>query len=166
MEQTREQGIQKLQDLMKNVKFCMLTTVTAEGSLRSRPMTLQQTETDGDLWFFVDEHTPLADEIELQPKVNLSFASGSSFVSVSGTAHLRDDPSKKEELWNPAYKMWFPQGLADPDLVLLKIEAESAEYWDTPGTNVVYLFGMLKTLMTGKPPESVTEHEMLKLGSS
>lgn len=161
---TREQGIEKLRELMKDAKFCMLTTITSDGSLRSRPMTLQESETDGDLWFFTGEHTALADDIEQQPKVNVSFSSGSNFVSVSGTAHLRDDPAKKQELWQPAYKMWFPQGLEDPDLVLLKVEAESAEYWDTPGTNVVYLFGMLKTLVTGKPPESTTEHETLKLG--
>ena len=59
-----------------------------------------------------------------------------------------------------------PARFYDPDLVLLKIDAESAEYWDTPGTNVVYLFGMLKTLVTGKPPESITEHETLKLGNA
>ena len=164
--QTREQGIEKLRELMKDVKFCMLTTITADGSLRSRPMTLQQSETDGDLWFFMEEHSPLADEIEQNPKVNVSFANGDSFVSVSGKACMRDDPSKKKQLWQPAYKMWFPQGLDDPDLVLLKIDAESAEYWDTPGTNVVYLFGMLKTLVTGKPPESITEHETLKLGNA
>ena len=94
--QTREQGIEKLRELMKDVKFCMLTTITADGSLRSRPMTLQQSETDGDLWFFMEEHSPLADEIEQNPKVNVSFANGDSFVSVSGKS-LHAGRSLQEE---------------------------------------------------------------------
>ena len=34
---------------------------------------------------------------------------------------------------------------------LIRVEAESAEYWDTPTSAVVYAFGYLKALATGKP---------------
>ena len=72
-------------------------------------------------------------------------------MSLSGRAEVVHDASKAEELWNPIYKAWFPKGLDDPNLVLLKIKTERAEFWDSPSGKVVQLFGYVKALATGKP---------------
>jgi general stress protein 26 len=60
------------------------------------------------------------------------------------------DKQKAEELWNPAYKAWFPKGLDDPDLALLKVSATQAEYWDSSSSAVVHLVGFVKALATGE----------------
>ncbi len=44
-----------------------------------------------------------------------------------------------EELWRPAYRAWFPQGLDDPPLALLKMDVEQAEYWDMLSSTMVSL---------------------------
>jgi general stress protein 26 len=122
----KREKIEKLRGLIKDIDIAMLTTTDADGSLRSRPMGTQQAEFDGDLWFFTSADTTKVDEIERDNRVNVSYAAPKNrFVSVSGTAVLLNDREKMKELWSPIYKAYFPDGLDDPNLRLLKIEAES-----------------------------------------
>ncbi len=147
----RDEQIKKLAEMVKDIEFAMLTTVEPDGSLRSRPMATQKIEFDGDLWFFTRASAPKVDDIEREQNVNASFArpEGQQYVSVSGKARLVRDRAKIEELWNPAYKAWFPEGLDDPDLALLKVSAEKAEYWDGNSSVVAHLVGFVKAVATG-----------------
>jgi general stress protein 26 len=149
---THEQAIDKLADLIKDIKFAMLTTVDTEGVLRSRPMATQRTKFDGHLWFFTAERSPKVDQVKRDEHVNLAYADpdNNRYVSVSGTAMVVRDRAKAEELWNPAYKAWFPDGLEDPDLALLRVDVHSAEYWDSPSSPVVHAIGFVKALATGE----------------
>ena len=151
-QKTREESIKKLNELIKDMKFGMLTTIEEDGSLRSRPMALQRTEFDGDLWFFTKASAPKVDEVEHDRHVCVSFASPQDqhYVSMSGTARLVRDRQKAEELWNPFYKAWFPEGLDDPDLALLKVSVMKAEYWDSSSSAVVHLIGFVKAIATGQ----------------
>ena len=74
------------------------------------------------------------------------------YVSVSGNAFLVRDKAKAKELWNEALRTWFPQGLDDPDLALLRVTVDKAEYWDSPSSAMVHAFGYVKALVTGAPP--------------
>jgi len=156
--------VEKLAKLIKEIRFAMLTTVDGEGQLHSRPMATQSTEFDGYLWFFTGQSTPKVGEIQKEQYVNLSYASPehNRYVSVSGRAEIVRDRKKAEELWNPLLKAWFPKGLEDPELVLLKVRVERAEYWDSPSSAVVQLAGFLKAIVTGKPA-SGGENEKLDL---
>jgi len=151
MEDTRRESIEKVKGLIKDVEIAMLTTIDS-GVLRSRPMQTQEAEFDGDLWFFTGTDTHKADEIEKDNRVNVSYSSpaDNTYVSVSGTAALVSDREKIEELWNPILKAWFPKGLNDPTLVLLKVSVEQAEYWDASSSTVVQVVGFVKALVTGE----------------
>jgi len=104
----REQ--QKLKELIQGIKFAMLTTAEADGTVRSRPMATQEVEFDGDLWFFTYADAPKVEEVQHNQHVNVSYAAPdrNCYVSVSGTAQLVRDRSKIAELWQPKYKAWFP----------------------------------------------------------
>lgn len=147
------ENIKKLREMIKDIRFAMMTTAEDDGTLRSRPMATQQVEFDGDLWFFTNANAPKVDEVQHNQHVNLSYAepNDQKYVSVSGKAQLVRDRQKIEELWNPLFKAWFPQGLDDPDLALLKVSLDKAEYWDSPSSKVVRLVGFLKAVVTGKP---------------
>ncbi|MBC7929680.1 MAG: pyridoxamine 5'-phosphate oxidase family protein [Rubrivivax sp.] len=147
----RDEQIKKLAEMVKEIDFAMLTTVEPDGTLRSRPMSTQKIEFDGDLWFFTNASTPKVDDIGHEQNVNVSYArpEEQQYVSVSGKAQLVRDRAKIEELWNPAYKAWFPEGLDDPDLALLKVVAEKAEYWDGNSSVVAHLVGLVKAVATG-----------------
>ena len=151
MEDKRQESIEKLGGLIKGINIAMLTTVDF-GLLRSRPMATQEMEFDGDLWFMTSSDTHKTDEIEKDPRVNVSYSAPNTntYVSVSGTAQIVNDREKIEELWNPAYKAWFPKGLDDPTICLLKVSVEQAEYWDSPSSTIVHIVGFVKALVTGE----------------
>jgi len=154
MQDSREEAIVKLKDLIEDIDFAMLTTVNG-GQLRSRPMSTQKSDFDGDLWFFTSDNTHKVDEIERDNRVNVAYAKPEDnvYISVSGKAQLVKDREKIEELWNPILKAWFPKGLDDPTLSLLKVSVEEAEYWDSPSSTIVQLVGFVKALVTGKPAD-------------
>ena len=45
---------------------------------------------------------------------------------------------------------WFPEGPDDDGVVLLKVEADSAEYWDSPGGRLATAFSFAKAKLTGE----------------
>ena len=163
-EHQNNDNTKKLRELIKDIKYAMLTTTEDDGTLRSRPMATLQSEFDGDLWFFTSADAPKVHEVEHHQQVTVSYAEPDQqkYVSVSGTAQLVRDRSKIEELWNPLFKAWFTQGLDDPNLALLKVSVDKAEYWDSPSSKVVRLVGFLKSIATGKPIDNLGEHEKIE----
>jgi len=165
-----EDSIKKLGQLIEDIQFAMLTTAEPDGTLRSRPMATHQDhnqpgkEFDGVLWFFTHAATGKVDEVKQDQHVNLAYSSPekSKYVSVSGIATLVRDKVKAKELWDPKYKAWFPDGLDDPDLALLRVDVTKGEYWDTPGSAVVHVFGLVKAMATGQKYEP-GEHEKVNL---
>jgi general stress protein 26 len=161
----RNESIEKLRELTKQIPYAMLTTLDPDGELRSRPMTSQQIDDQGNVWFFTGKFTALVDRVEGNHKVNISYASADKnlYVSIAGLATVVDDKIKEKELWKPILKAWFPEGLEDPNLVLLKVQIHSAEYWDTPSSKLVQLAGFAKAILTGKRYESPGENKKIDL---
>ena len=163
----RDEHIKKLAEMIKDIDFAMLTTVAADGTLHSRPMSTQPVEFDGDLWFFTRASAPKVGEIEREHQVNVAYARPDEqrYVSVSGRATVVRDRAKIEELWSPELKAWFPKGLEDPDIALLKVSAERAEYWDSPSSAVAHAISFVKAIVTGTPA-SPGENEKIELKKS
>ena len=141
----------KLAELMREFRFVMLTTAAADGSLHSRPMTMQDRDFDGDLWFFTSADAAKVWEANRDHQVNVSFSDPhkNTYISASGTANLVRDRKKIEELWKPHYKLLFPKGLDDPELALLKVTVERAEYWDSPSSFLGRTFSFAKAWAPG-----------------
>ena len=147
----RNEGLGKIAKLIRKAKIAMLITTTAKGALRSRPMGTQRESFDGNLWFFTHASEPKVQEIKKHPQVNVSFANPdkNEYVSLSGKASLVNDRAKMAALWQKPLKTWFPKELNDPDLALLKVEVEQAEYWDQNGGVLEIVVGFVKSTVTG-----------------
>jgi general stress protein 26 len=142
----------KLWSMIKDIRIAMMTT-DDQGLLRSRPMAASQEGFDGTLWFFTRADSHKVDEIESSSRVNVSYADPThqNYVSLSGSARLVRAPEQIKAHWSEAMRTWFPNGSADPDIALLKVDVEQAEYWDAPSSTMVYVTGYAKALLTGKP---------------
>src|ERR687897_510863 len=154
--QRREDDLHKLREMVKDIDFCMLTTVDENGGLHSRPMSVNgDIDPNGDLWFFTNASSHKVSEIAKLPKVNVSFADPDNqhYVSISGKAQLVRDRDKIDELWKPEFKMWFPEGKDDPQVALLRVNLEKAEYWDSPSSTIGYVLNFVSSLVTGKEAE-------------
>ncbi|QRR01884.1 pyridoxamine 5'-phosphate oxidase family protein [Dyadobacter sandarakinus] len=144
----------KLKSLAGDIRFCMYTTYK-DGRIESRPMTTQDIDAEGNVWFFTSRNTDLGEETSGKEAVTLIYSEPkeNTYVSVSGFAEIVDDEQKKEELWNVMSKAWFPGGKDDPNLVVLKVTTEEAAYWDSSSSQMVVFFSMIKAVVTGTTPD-------------
>ena len=151
------QGQDKRAELIKDIRFAMFTTHKPNhGHLHSRPMTTQNKRIDDDsLWFFMSRSGDPVAEFEGDDQVNVSYANPSSdtYVSVSGIATIVEDAAKKKALWNKSAEAWFKGGVDDPDLALVRVRIEHADYWDVKESKLVQLYKMADAAVTGKPPK-------------
>ena len=157
--------IKKLRELVKDIDTGMLTTIDEDGTLHSRPMSTNgEIEADGSVWFFTYASSHKVTEVEQHQQVNVSFSAPNKqrYVSMSGTAQLVQDRSKIEELWKPQLQAWFPKGLDEPDIALLKVNVQKAEYWDAPSSFVAHTIGLVKAITTGEQASS-GENEKINL---
>lgn len=156
-------NLSKLYALIKDIKFAMLTTVDAQGHLRSRPMGTMEAEKDGHIWFFTAVDSVKVDELRREHRVNLSYAAPNDnrYVSVSGVARLVDDREKIRALWNPGAKLFF-EGPDDPRLGLLRVTPSEAEYWSSNSTWIGNLIQMAVAKVTGDTSK-LGENEKIKL---
>ena len=146
----------KLRELLSDFDSAMLVTRTATGQLRSRPMAVADVEPGGCLWFVTERHSGKLEEIARDDHVNVAMQSRWKFVSISGRAVAVDDARKVAEVWNEAWRVWFPGGKDDPNLVLLKVQGDEGEYWDNSGVSgIKYLIAAGKAYLSGTKPREV-----------
>ena len=126
------QAFNKLRQLVEEIDIAMITTVTHDGALHSRPMVTRELSDDGHLWFFTADNSGKAHDLAEEQSVNVSYADSSvqRYVSITGNATIVHDAVRARELWEPHLNRYFPRGLDDPHLALIDVRVETAEYWD------------------------------------
>ena len=153
MKEITNQHIEKLVEMVKDVRICMLITNEKNAdNISGRPMGISKIDEDGTMWFFTKASSYKVDEIEESKKVSIAITNESSnnYLMIHGTATLVNDKTKMKELWSAIMKAWFPLGLDDPDMTLIKVVPNEVEYWDSSSSKMVVLFNMLKAIVTGK----------------
>lgn len=135
--------IARLNELIRGIELAILTTVRPDSSLHSCPMAARAVDASGAFWLITNVNSEKVEAVRATQRVNLCFtaAAANRYVSVSGFCELIRDRAKAKDLWLPDYQSWFPGGLEDPGLVLLKIVVQQAEYWDPSLARMVSLEG-------------------------
>ena len=146
---------EKVFEILKKFNTAMFVTMGQNNQLESRPMQVAKVDDDGHLWFFTGRTGRLSEEISDNPMVLMVMQEERSYyLSLRGVARKIDDPVKVAELFKEPYKVWFPKGPEDPNLLLLGVDPVSAEYWDNAGSNKLqYMFEAVKAYVTGSTPE-------------
>jgi general stress protein 26 len=139
-------------ELMKKIGFAMLVTHDGD-KLRARPMSAYLERENNAVYFLTDARHHKDEEIAKNPGVNLSFADASDqkYVSVTGTAVVSNDRAKIQQLFTTTAKAWWDSA-EDPNIRVLKITPDDAEFWDSPGTVISYV-KMAAAAVTGTRPE-------------
>lgn len=158
----------KLGEYLEHMRSTMLTMCDAQGHLSSQPMTVLEMDGEGDLWMLISKSGQTARQAPVSEgpsTVCLSFSdeSSSTYVSVTATGSVQDDCQRKEDLWSPMARPWFPEGVDDPDLAVLRLKPVKAEIWDGSGSSVVRFVAMASSVVMGKPV-GMGNHERLSLG--
>ena len=154
---------EKVWTLIKDIRIALLVTGDRDGRLHGRPMAAMNKDFDGDLWFASRDNAPKLDEIADNTHVLLAYSEpkDQNYVSVSGTARIVRDPATVKSLWSEPMRVWFPKGPDDPEIALIRVTVDSAEYWDAPSSAFVYAFGYAKARLTGEPPKDVGKNKVV-----
>ena len=157
---------EKLWHLIKEMKFAMFTHRHADGQLHAHPLTTQNRSLDenGLLYFFVSRKSEVGQRVQADSNVCVTYGDPGkdTWVSISGTARVNDDKAEKERLYNPIVKAWFPGGVDDPDLELVEVKINHAEYWDIHESKMTQLLKMATAAVTGTPPK-LGDHREVKM---
>lgn len=160
-EDTANESLDKLGELIEEVEVAMLTTHAADGSLVSRPLQTLQYRGDGELVFFTGADSHKNDELHAHPDVNIAYANPSKqvYVSVRGEASLDRDRATIDELWSPAFQVYF-DGKDDPNLAVLRVKVRDAMYWEASGNFVGRAIDFARAAMS-RDPSKLGEHGRL-----
>jgi general stress protein 26 len=153
---THQDAIKKIKDLSESAKVCMFCTELDKLPINSRPMSLQETDDEGNLWFISSDTSNKNFEIKEDRRVQLFFMNNSDYqyLSVYGTATIYKDRSTIEDKWSPMAKAWFENGKDDPNVSIIRVEPTDTYYWDTKVGKLVSLFTFVASAVTGKTTDN------------
>ena len=154
-----------LMALLKKVRIGMMSTRGNDGHFHSRPMATSDVEFDGSLYFLTDDHSGKVHDLAKEPETLVTYADEGQqvYVALRGTGELIHDTAQVKAHWTAAARGWFPKGPEDPEIALIKVTIEDAEYWDAPNGKMVVLLAYAKAVITGKRPGNIGEHERVNL---
>ena len=149
-EKTESEQRETFERLLGKSRTVMYVTLDDDGQVVSRPMTIQEVTDDHDLLFITQSRTDVARQSDGR-QVNLAISGSDHWISISGSASVAEEPETKQRLWNAFNDAYTESGWQNPDNVVIRVSADSAEYWDTPG-GLGVLLGVLKANLTGGKP--------------
>lgn len=129
-----EYSRKRLQEIAIKYTTCFFCSGTeTKNYFLATPMRIQKVDEDGKFWFISAVDSKLNKEIELNPQVQLLFQGiqDSDFLCVNGIAIITTEKDLIIDLWDQIYKKWFKNGVKDPRITVVCVDAQEVFYWDT-----------------------------------
>ena len=150
-------ALEKIRELLQAFPIAFMVTVN-DGHLTARPIGIVggDQEFTGTLWFITDKRSRKVAAIDSGAMTTLLFQNDKegSYLHLTGSAAVVDDRKRLEQLYTTLQRTWFPKGLDDPDITLVRFDAEEANYWDSHDSYVRLAAAFAKSLITGAPGKS------------
>lgn len=154
---TGDEALEKVRELLKSFQIAMMLTVSAE-AVSARPLGVVggADPFDGTLWFITDNRSGKVRAIESGAQTSLIFQNeqDGAFLHLTGRASVVIDSARLAELYTPVQQTWFPDGLDDPNMTLIRFDADKGNYWDKHDSMLRLLGGFTKSALTGAPGKS------------
>lgn len=156
------EAIKKIKDLVDESKSCFFCTSGAGQEAHARPMSVQEIDDDGNLWFLSAVDSLKNEELQSDASVKLYFqgSAHSDFMELNGVANVSQDKEKIEELWEPVVKTWFTEGKDDPRITVIKVTPTEGYYWDTKHGRAIAGIKMLIGAAIGKTLDDSIEGKL------
>lgn len=156
-------AVKKIKELADIAKTCFFTTTPSSSAANgTRPMSVQEVDEQGSIWFLIANDSHTFADISADPAVKLYFqgSAHSDFLYLEASAVLSADKVKIKELWNPVMKTWFTEGEDDPRIAVIRVSPETGYYWDNKHGNVVASIKMLVGAAIGKTLDDSIEGDL------
>jgi len=155
-----EEAIDKVKDIAED-KICLFGTYEG-GELVTRPMSTNEVDDDGAIWFISSRDSWKNAQLEVNPKVVLMYLNQgqNEYLSLKGKASIIDDRQKIKDLWTPIAKAWFPEGSDDPNISLIRVQPTDGHYWDTKNGKLVSMIKIAAAALTGNRSDVGVEGDL------
>ncbi|PZU80281.1 MAG: general stress protein [Chryseobacterium sp.] len=152
---THLEAIKKIKEISEKARICMFCTELDRLPSNSRPMSLQETDDNGNLWFISSATSNKNFEIKEDRRIQLFFMnnSDSEYLSVYGEASIYKDKSTIEDKWSTMANAWF-EGKDDPNVSIIRVEPKETYYWDTKAGKLVSLLSFVTSALTGNKTDN------------
>lgn len=149
-----EEAAKKFKKLVTDINVCMFITNNRNEN-HTRPMATIEVEDNGTLWFFSDIRSIKVEEVAMDNSVHLVYAhpGKESYLDVWGKASVVKDQEQIKSKWSPMIKAWFPNGVDDPNVCLLRVEPSNTYYWEAETGKMVAFLKIATSAVTGKKLE-------------
>lgn len=137
MAQELDQDQKQFHELAAAFDTAMLVTQQKDGAFHARPMAVAGLRPDGTTYFSTSLDSPKIDELAANNEVLVTFQAEQQFATLRGKVTVSRDFGLIEQLWQPAWEIWFPRGKTDPDLCILVLAARDGEFWDRRGGDAI-----------------------------
>jgi general stress protein 26 len=155
---TGDDALEKLRELLANFPIATMVTVEPGGAITARPIGVvgDHDAFDGQLWFITDKRSRKVQAIGAGATTFLIFEDHGkgAYLHLTGRAQVVEDRARLEELYTPVQRTWFPDGLDDPHMTLVRFDASQGEYWDQHNGMLRLLAAFTKSMVTGSPGSS------------
>jgi len=152
-----DEAFQKVKELLAKFPIAFMVTI-ADGNFTARPIGIvgDQAKFDGTLWFITDKRSRKVAAIEKGAMTTLLFQNDKegAYLHLTGRAAVVEDRARLEELYTTLQRTWFPKGLDDPDITLVKFEVEEGNYWDSHDSYIRLALAFARSIVTGEPGKS------------
>lgn len=158
----QDAAVEKIRQIAKSARVCLFGTSEGHLPLEVRPMSVQDVDAAGNLWFLGARSSFQTRQLSRHPQAQLLFSNpgASEYLSLQGRAFVTDSRPLKEKYWNALAKGWFPGGIDDPELMVIRFQTESGHYWDTEYGKTVTLLSVLAGAITGQPLSSGVQGDL------
>lgn len=158
-----DDAIKQAKELIDKAQTCFFcTNSSVAGSTGARPMSVQQVDDAGNLWFLSADDSHKNEELERDPNVTLYFqgSAHSDFLTLSGRASVSRDKEKIKQLWEPVIKTWFTEGVDDPRITVICLTPRDGYYWTTKHGKTIAGAKMLIGAAIGKTLDDSIEGQL------
>jgi len=137
------------------------TDISNHTSHTARPMSVQKTDEEGNLWFLSAMDSNKNIELFESPSASLFFQDSDhmGFMELQGRVIITKDKDKIDELWGPVVKNWF-KSKDDPRITVIQFIPESGYYWDEKHGNTIAGIKLLLGAITGKNMDDAVEGKL------
>lgn len=146
-------AIAKIRALVGKSRTCFFCTAIQTGQrIETRPMTIQEIDDAGHLWFLSASDSTLNTELARDSAAQLMVQGSehSDFLTLYGEAKVSRDRERIEALWNPLMKTWFTGGIDDPRITVIRVTPRDGYYWDTKHNRMIVFAKIVAGAVTGK----------------
>jgi general stress protein 26 len=124
---------QEISTLLQSFDVCMMTTISGEGDINSRPMLQnKEAEYNGYLHFFSLKDTRKVRDLNDIPTISLTYQDkeNTMFLQVHGEGEIINSTAEMAPHWDKKLDTWWHERENTPEMCMIRVKVTWIRYWN------------------------------------